>query len=143
MEELEKRTMDLLLKGDHPFLATLREQYHGSTVRQRDFSGVGFFTFFDVPSHSVRTAPLNFELGDVGLELSGVDHGVGVVLFVRGGYLSFLEGFTYDEPWPASTVGIHYLRSTSSDGGSFEPSTSRDSERLQRELAERERNESA
>lgn len=31
----------------------------------------------------------------------GADYGVGFALFIDGGRLAMLEGFTYDDPWPA------------------------------------------
>lgn len=33
-------------------------------------------------------------------EIAGLERGVSFVLFVRDGMLDFLEGFTFDEPWP-------------------------------------------
>jgi len=39
----------------------------------------------------------------VGAEFPGLQHGAGFLLFFRGGVVSFLEGYTYDESWPAST----------------------------------------
>ena len=33
-------------------------------------------------------------------------HGAGFVLFIRGGRLSMLEGYTYDEPWPDQVRGF-------------------------------------
>jgi hypothetical protein len=41
--------------------------------------------------------------GDVGATIEGVNHGAGFLIFVRDGYLKFLEGYTYDEPWPDKT----------------------------------------
>ena len=35
---------------------------------------------------------------------NGIDlHGAGFLLFIRGGVISMLEGYTDDESWPAST----------------------------------------
>ena len=47
-EELEDVLMRLLLKGDHPILAILRQQYASAKVDSRDFSDGGFFTNFEV-----------------------------------------------------------------------------------------------
>jgi hypothetical protein len=105
MTELEKAIMSMLLAGDEHPLVALREQVHRASVVNRTFSGCGFFTEFSVPSEVARVDPLNFEIGDVRLELSGVKHGAGVLLFVRDGVLSMLEGYTYgEEPWPEEVL---------------------------------------
>jgi hypothetical protein len=36
----------------------------------------------------------------VNATIDGLAHGAGFVLFVRGGRIETLEGFSYDEPWP-------------------------------------------
>jgi hypothetical protein len=62
---------------------------------------VGFYTDFEVPEDAPSAEPPNFILGDVYATLDGIEHGAGFQLLVRGGRLPQLEGFTYDEPWPA------------------------------------------
>ena len=44
------------------------------------------------------------ERGHVDIQVEGVEHGAGCVLFVRGGVISVLEGFTYDDEWPEHPV---------------------------------------
>ena len=95
--------MKVLLDGDEPRLVVLRQQYAAATVKGREFSGVGFFTNFEVPSTAPKVSPPDFELGArTLLQLDGLKHGAGVVLFVRKGILDMLEGYTFDEPWPAN-----------------------------------------
>ena len=101
LTELERAVLDMLLAGETPALATLREQLDQAAVQSREFSGVGFFTHFAIPP-SVLRLPVRdrVTLGDVGAELNSLAHGAGFVLFVENGELSMLEAFTYDEPWP-------------------------------------------
>ncbi len=95
--------MEALLAGDDPRIVGLRQQYAAATVKGREFSGVGFFTNFQVPSTAPRVSPPDFELGaHTLLQLDGLKHGAGVVLFVRKGVLDMLEGYTFDEPWPTN-----------------------------------------
>ena len=98
---LEREVMQKLLDGDDLVLAILREQLNVTTVSERKMTGVGFYTNFLVRSDA-RHASENpsFEIGDVIAQIPGVKHGAGFLLFVRDGALSFLEGFTYDVPWP-------------------------------------------
>ena len=46
--------MGMLLAGEHPALAVLRDQLAAAEVIEREFSGVGFFTHFRVPACSPR-----------------------------------------------------------------------------------------
>jgi hypothetical protein len=100
VDEVERAVLSLLLQGSDPVLIGLRAQWEAASVRQRELSGVGFFTHFDLPENVRKVTPADFELSDVYLELEGLEHGAGVVLFVRGGVLEMLEGLTFDEPWP-------------------------------------------
>jgi hypothetical protein len=105
LNEFEETVLATMLTGDHPVLATLREQSKHGRVANRTHSGVGFFCEFELSSD----APLvrgNFHIGDVHADLKGLAHGVGLVLFIREGRLSMLEGYTYDEPWPKNIASF-------------------------------------
>ena len=99
LNALEQAVLDKLLSGDHPVLAALRAQAEKALLVRREYTGVGFFCDFEVPSD----APIlkgDFHIGDVSGDLQDLAHGAGFVLFIRDGRLDALEGFTYDEPWP-------------------------------------------
>ena len=104
LNDLESSVLEMLLDGDRPVLAALREQARCCSVEKREFSGVGFFADLhvprDVPSAAVPTDGPRITLGDVYAEAESLEHGAGFVLFVEDGRLDMLEGFTYDEPWP-------------------------------------------
>jgi hypothetical protein len=107
LTDLENAVLTMLLrKPDEPF-NTLRQQLRHATVSGREFTGVGFFTEFALRRDSpvCRDLP-DMALGDVGANVPNLEHGIGFVLFVRGGALSTLEGYTYDEPWPDNTDGF-------------------------------------
>jgi hypothetical protein len=98
---LERDVMQILLNGDDPVLVILREQLKVATVSERKMTGVGFYTHFSVSTTVSRVLENpSFEIGDIAAQIQGVQHGAGFLLFVKDGFLSFLEGFTYDEPWP-------------------------------------------
>lgn len=105
MEQLtafEQEAIATILRGDHPVFAGLRTQLARCEVSKREFTGVGFFTTLTIPADvpSVRV-DRRLALGDVHVTMDGVEHGVGLVLFVEDGRLALLEGFTYDDAWPA------------------------------------------
>lgn len=109
----EKAVLDKLLTGDDPVLEKLRSQATLARLASRLGSEVGFFLTFDVPSDvSTVLDPKDFHFGDVTASIDGLQFGAGFVVFVRGGRLDSLEGYSYDEPWPATirAFELTYLR---------------------------------
>ena len=102
LTEFEYAALDKLLAGNHPVLSVLRAQLASAKVSSREFTGVGFFTNLRI-DRSLPPALIGcsrIQIRDVGGKIKGLKHGVGFVLFITDGYIDFLEGFTYDEPWP-------------------------------------------
>src|SRR4051812_30492151 len=98
LNALETAVLDMLLAGDHPVLACLREQRAAATIVSRSFSGVGFFVDFAVPDSAARCGSKpDYTLSDVEATIDGLAHGAGFVIFVRDGRITMLEGFCYDE----------------------------------------------
>ena len=91
--KLVDQLMPLLLVGEHPTLAILRDQLRVSRVRSVELSGVGFFAEFEVPVDVVTVTPPRIVGGDAEIELAGVEHGAGCVLFIDNGRLAMLEGY--------------------------------------------------
>jgi hypothetical protein len=110
LNELEQAVLDKLLAGDHPTLGVLRRQSEHARLAKRENTGSGFYCDF-AADKEVPSVQRDFQIGDVHAELDGLTHGAGFVLFVRGGMLSMLEGFSYDEPWPNEIRGfsLRYL----------------------------------
>ncbi len=101
LTDFERAVLAKLLAGSHPVLDALRSQADVAAVKDRELSGVGFFTRFDVPEEAKRVpGGKSFHLGDVAAECEPLRHGAGFVLFVRDGTIDMLEGYTFDEPWP-------------------------------------------
>jgi hypothetical protein len=119
LNAFERAVLEKLLDGKHPVLAALRAQLDSCEVSSREFTGCGFFTTLKV-DRSVEPAPTSrprIQVVDVGGKISSLEHGAGFVLFVTDGYLDFLEGFSYDEPWPPefSEFSLHYERQRAED----------------------------
>jgi hypothetical protein len=87
LNEFEQAVLEKMLAGEHPVLATLREQSERGRVANRQHSGVGFFCEFELGSDAPALRG-NFHIGDVCADLEGLAHGVGLVLFIRDGRLS-------------------------------------------------------
>lgn len=105
---LERQVMEMLLAGDHPSLEVLQEQFQLADVVKRELTGAGFYLEFTLPQRADRLdAPKSFHLGDVEADIEGLEHGAGFVLYVREGAIDQLEGYSYDEPWPANVERFH------------------------------------
>jgi hypothetical protein len=120
LNAFERAVLEKLLDGNHPVLAALRTQLDSCEVSSREFTGVGFFTNLK-PDRSVGPAPTSrprIHITGVDAKMSGLKHGAGFVLFVMDGYLDFLEGFSYDEPWPPVISKFSLV----GEGGRFEDS---------------------
>jgi hypothetical protein len=100
---LERQVIEKLLTGDHPVLSVLRQQFATARFRSRDLTNVGFFTYIAVsPDEQPARLTSRAHLGDVSAAIPDLQNGAGFVLFITNGALDFLEGYTYDEPWPES-----------------------------------------
>ena len=106
LTDLERAVLLRFLEGDDPLLHALRDQVAVAEVREREFTGVGFFTYFFLRPGAHRVSlpdgvvypPL---IGEVDLQSENLRHGAGFVLFVKGGQLHLLEGYTKaGEAWP-------------------------------------------
>jgi hypothetical protein len=100
---LVHQLMPLLLEGDHPNLAILREQYRQASISSVELTGSGFYAKFAVPAGGPLTDPVGFSGGDAVLALDTAPTGGGCVLHVREGRLESLEGYTFDGEWTEKT----------------------------------------
>lgn len=95
--------MEKLLSGKAETFQILRSQYRSLEVLKREFTGAGFWTDFSVPSGMPQLpGGPSFWFGDVGAKIKGLENGAGFELLVKDGYIHMLEGFSFDEPWPAT-----------------------------------------
>ena len=101
---LERAVLEKLFAGDHPRFPVFRAQVERVRVIERTFSGVGFFADLVVPEDVPGVGGLAGDplwWGDVYVDFDGLAHGGGFVVRIADGRLEMLEGFTFDEPWPA------------------------------------------
>jgi hypothetical protein len=107
-DDSERAVLAKLLDGEHPILAALRSQLSTLVVGAREASGVGCFTHFapGPETRAVPSLPPRFVISDVEAAMEGLARGAGFLVFVENGLLTMLEGFSYDEPWPATITGL-------------------------------------
>jgi hypothetical protein len=123
LTKFEYAVLEKLLRGDHPILVELYGQLSTCNVRDREMSGIGFFTYLKVPSELKKTN-INLRFGDVIAEIPELKNGAGFVLYVKNGKLEMLEGYCYDESWPneISTFKLMYITGKTRDLTALEKS---------------------
>ena len=90
-EQFEKRVMEKILTGDDEVLEILREQYKGAVITERWFSGVGFFSTFQVDEKTSKVKGYcSIQLTDFHAQCDELAHGMGFVLFIRDGIMTTL-----------------------------------------------------
>ncbi|MGH7957657.1 MAG: hypothetical protein ACREH8_11705 [Opitutaceae bacterium] len=77
-------------------------------VVTREWSGVGGFIAFE--PNAVQFEPSNLELdAEAEIQVPKLRHGMGALLFVRGGKADFLELSTYGEEWWGDHTGFRIV----------------------------------
>jgi hypothetical protein len=108
VESFANDVMRIFLGRGHPESEILREQY---LKAQKDITvtGAGFFVDFEVPDHikGVPGSP-DFRIGNLEENMNGLEHGMLLILFIRNGTLSLLEGATYEETLPKDLANVSF-----------------------------------
>jgi hypothetical protein len=86
--------------------ASLEAQLSTARVHSRENTGEGFFTRFDVERAGI--APLGGPRLRNGpdAQITGLEHGMGFILWLKDGYADCLEGYDYE----GNTSGIDFER---------------------------------
>lgn len=122
--DLEKQVVELLLIGDvlaergitARTFQQLQQQWKQATLGEREWTGVGFFTSFELPEAVELTSPENLVLGDVAAQIDGFTNEVGFLWFVRDGRVDTLEGYSGEDPgvtWDQQSYVLDIYRTTS------------------------------
>ena len=107
---LIEAAMEALLIGEDQLLDQLRKQYISARVDSVDVSGVGFFAKFgwSDPPKPLHPNLRAVGLGNILIDSADLESGGGLVLFLDGGRLSHLEGYSFEGPWqdPLSSFSL-------------------------------------
>jgi hypothetical protein len=105
--ELERLVVERFL-ADHE-LKPVRSALHWDliAVKERSLTGAGFLTEFE-PSRELKVLGEGVDLrwGKVGARLNAQKVETGYLVYVDGGYITTVEGYTYGVPWPDRIDGI-------------------------------------
>lgn len=112
LTHFELAVLNKLLEGGDPVLEVLRAQSKEIDVARREFTGVGFYTWFVVsPDAPLIPSLKSFTFGDVVAQIEKLQYGAGFLLHVERGVMQFLEAYCYEESWPSEigTFSLEYL----------------------------------
>jgi len=96
LSKFEKEVLLTILRENKDKYPNLESQLEMTTVTGRENSGAGFFVDLQA-SEVAGSLPVTDILGHVQVEVDGLQHGLGFVIFLENGRLSMLEGFSYGE----------------------------------------------
>lgn len=111
MNELERAVIGAML--GHPELNPVRRRidFGSVPVRSRDHTGVGFFTEFESCDElRVFDAGTSLRWGKVGARLNAAKIDTGYLVYIDGGCVTAVEGYTYGDDWPM-TIEVFELYS--------------------------------
>lgn len=105
---LEKAALGAILAEVPEARAAVEHQLLHAKVVARENTGGGFFSDLEVDPGVQRLEAKIAPLGDnVWVGVDGLEHGLGVILHVKNGYVSLLEGYAVG---PEDTASIDFAQ---------------------------------
>ena len=100
-DEFEKIIIADIIEQYPEYKQKLQAQFEKITVQKRVFSTYGFSTYYSVmAAEETLGEGENLQLGKHQWHINGLCHGSDYILWIKNGFISCLEGFSYHEPWP-------------------------------------------
>jgi hypothetical protein len=92
---LEKAVLSAIVDQlDSPHKESLAQQIAKASVISRKNTGGGFYTDFEIGNGQYSPLP-DLRNQMVVAHIEGLQHGMGFILWVKDGHLSFMEGYSY------------------------------------------------
>ena len=92
--QLEKDIMEKIISEDFVLVNILKKQYQSAIVKEREFTGVGLYTCFEITDKELRISkPETRNLGTFIVKVNGIL--VDVILWVENGFIDCLELVTF------------------------------------------------
>ena len=104
LSSLEIRVLSLIVENI-PEFHELRRQVQVVRVSKRDYTGCGVYTDFELPKGTVQFEPHRWRIEDMP-KIEGIHpdlpSGAGFILWFKNGFITCLEGYTYEGDWPTN-----------------------------------------
>lgn len=110
VNDLERWLVEKFLEDPNLKPARKSLRWSAVNVKSRAMSGVGFLTEFE-PSPELKLFgdEVSLRWGDVGARLNAARTETGYLVYVDGGQMTAVEGYTYSgEEWPARVESIEW-----------------------------------
>lgn len=100
-DEFEKIIIADIIEQYPEYRQKLQAQFEKIVVQKRESSTYGFSTYYTVtvPEDTLGDGE-NLQLGKYQWSINGLRYGSDYILWIENGFISCLEGFSYNEPWP-------------------------------------------
>jgi hypothetical protein len=85
--------------------AAMEAQLATATLKTRENTGAGFFTYFDVQQIGITPIGGRRLRDGPNAKIKGLQHGMGFILWFKEGYAHCLEGYAYADP--TTTIDWH------------------------------------
>ena len=100
-DEFEKIIITDIIEQYPQYKQKLQAQLEKIAVQKREFSTYGFSTHYAVIAlEEALENDENLQLGKCQWNINGLRYGSDYILWIKNGLISYLEGFSYNEPWP-------------------------------------------
>jgi hypothetical protein len=101
--DLERAVLTVIWQMHQSDQSALTSQLAIAKVRSRENTGAGFFTNFELEDKTALTIGGQRLRNGPNVKIHGLEHGMGFILWLEGGYINSLEGYCYG---PESTQQI-------------------------------------
>ena len=100
-DEFEKIIITDIIEQYPEYKQKLQLQFEKITIQKREFSTYGFSTHYSVMAvEETLGDDESLQLGKHQWNINGLIRGSDYVLWIKDGFISCFEGFSYNEPWP-------------------------------------------
>ncbi|HQR89630.1 MAG TPA: hypothetical protein PLH31_10305, partial [Caulobacter sp.] len=94
---LERAVAEAIAREYPDATDALLRQLQNAVVTSRDFTGVGFFTEFDVPRDGPPAKDLVGPVGHICALVGSERYPLEFMLYVRGGYAEMIEAYSFED----------------------------------------------
>ncbi len=112
LTDLEKSVIDSMLADNELTPARTAVDADAVVVVDRKLTGVGFFTDLERSQElKLFDDGVSMRWGKVGARLNATKIETGYLVYVDNGYVTTIEGYTYDDEWPdrIETIELYEL----------------------------------
>lgn len=110
-DEFEKIIITDIIEQYPEYKQKLQSQLERIIVQKRELSTYGFLTYYDVVAvEETLGDDKNLQLGKHQWNINGLNYGADFILWIKNGFISCLEGFSYNELWPNEILWCEKLK---------------------------------